>query len=117
MNYHHSEAEIRMGKLLDRVAELDKELEHELSDTIGTVICQYEDRAVKHHGHLILAAIEGTTFAGAGNVSPATADESRLVRLTDPDPAGWKPASGHPAPAEPDAEELRARYSGSMAAS
>jgi|GEM_PF-4290277 len=54
---------------------------HELDWAISDAISEEVNLAIKQHGRLILAAIEGTTFAEPGNVSTATEDESRLVQL------------------------------------
>jgi hypothetical protein len=54
---------------------------HDLKVAISDAISEEVDLAIRQHGRLILAAIEGTTFAEPGSVSTATEDESRLVQL------------------------------------
>jgi hypothetical protein len=81
--YQPTEADLKVSALLKRVEAFDEGLYGELSDAISDQLSEYEDRAVRQHGRQILAMIEGTTWASAGNVSMASEDESTLVRLLD----------------------------------
>jgi hypothetical protein len=85
MTYQPSEAEALVDTLMEEVASvIGKKFADQLSDAYTTVITEYEERAVAQHGRLILAAIEGTTWAAEGSRSTTSENASRLVRLVAP---------------------------------
>jgi hypothetical protein len=82
MTHQPSEAELVVTACMEQIeAVMGSEFAGRLSDARCTELCEAEDRAVAQHGRLILAAIEGTTWASAGDMSTADPDESRLVQL------------------------------------
>jgi len=84
MAYEPSEAERTAAELMAQVREvMGWEFANKLCDAHTATLSEYEDRAVKHHGQWILAAIEGTTWAGAGSRSMADESDSALVQLVD----------------------------------
>jgi hypothetical protein len=72
-------------ELMARVqADMGLEFANELGNTFCRVLVEAEDQAVRQHGRQILAAIEGTTWAPAGDQRiDITEDDSTLVQLVD----------------------------------
>jgi hypothetical protein len=83
MDYEPTEVDEVVRELIKQVRAMDEGLADSLSDAVCDQLNEHEDRAVKHHGRLILAAIEGTTWAPEGSESGADPDQSVLVRMFD----------------------------------
>jgi hypothetical protein len=56
---------------------------NKLSNVVSQLLFEAENEAVKHHGQWILAAIEGTTWAGPGSRTLADESSSALVQMLD----------------------------------
>ena len=84
VNPHDTPARQIVDRLLDELG-IDQDGAESpgavLGRAINAAICQAEIDAVGDHGRQILAAIEGTLWAGHGDVSTNDVNDSALVQM------------------------------------
>ncbi len=83
MTYIPTDLDNQVHELMQRVKAFDPELYVALSNAHSHHLAEVETAAVACHGRLILAAIEGTTFADEDSESMLTENDSILVQLID----------------------------------
>jgi hypothetical protein len=78
--YEMSAKERHLVGLVERVKRYDLDLALEVDEAVTGLMCEVEDAAVRRHGQVVLAAIDGTSWLSSRDESmPGNSPLARIV--------------------------------------